>query len=95
MPDADFHMVFLSIQIMYECGVSFKSARYLQEYGSFHCFTLDLLGPKHELAPKQCKGKLFGWLVGWLIGWLGFFMIYVALAIFQPYRDLEAEINNL
>ena len=64
MPDADFHMVCLSIQIMYEYGVSFKSARYLQEYGSFHCFTLDVLGPKHELAPKQCKGKLFGWLVG-------------------------------
>ena len=24
-----------------------------------------LLGPKHELAPTQCKGKLVGWLVGW------------------------------
>ena len=53
----------------------------------FSFFTLDVLGPKHELAPKQCKGKLVVWLV--------VLMIYVALAIFQPYRDLDAEINNL
>ena len=30
----------------------------------FSFFTLDVLGPKHKLAPKQCKGKLVGWLVG-------------------------------
>ena len=46
--------------LMYEYGVSFKSARYLQEYGSFHFFTLYIFDPKHELAPKKCKGKLVG-----------------------------------
>ena len=30
----------------------------------------------------------------WLVGWL-FLRIYVALAIFQPYRDWKQEITNL
>ena len=37
--DADFHMVCLKIEIMCEYGVSFKSVRYLQEYGSFHFYS--------------------------------------------------------
>ena len=30
----------------------------------------------------------------WLAGWLVVFRIYVALAVFQPYRDLEAGDNQ-
>ena len=33
--------------------------------------------------------------IGWLIDWLVGFRIYVALAIFQAYRDLEQEKTNL
>ena len=40
MSDADFHIVCLEIQIMYEYGVSFKSVRYLQEYGRFYFYSL-------------------------------------------------------
>ena len=32
--------------------------------------------------------------VGWFVGWLVVLRIYVALAIFQPYRDLEAGDNQ-
>ena len=32
---------------------------------------------------------------GWLVGWLVVMRIYVALAIFQAYRDLEQELTNL
>ena len=28
--------------------------------------------------------------IGWLVGWLVVLRIYVASAVFQPYRDLEA-----
>ena len=33
-------------------------------------------------------------LVDWLVGWLVVLKIYVALAVFQPYRDLEAGDNQ-
>ena len=39
-PDADFDIVCLEIQVMYEYGVSFKSVRYLQEYDSFHFYSV-------------------------------------------------------
>ena len=32
--------------------------------------------------------------IEWFIGWLVVLRIYVALAIFQPYRDLEAGDNQ-
>ena len=32
--------------------------------------------------------------VGWLVGWLVVLRIYVASAVFQPYRDLEAGDNQ-
>ena len=32
--------------------------------------------------------------IGWLVGWLVVLRIYVALAVFQPYRDLEAGDNK-
>ena len=35
---SSFHMVCLEIKIMYEYWISFKSVRYLQEYGSFHFY---------------------------------------------------------
>ena len=39
MSDADFHMVCLYIQIVYEYGVSFESVRHLQEHCRFHFFS--------------------------------------------------------
>ena len=32
--------------------------------------------------------------IGWLVGWLVVLRIYVALAVFQPYRDLETGDNQ-
>ena len=34
------------------------------------------------------------YLVGWLVNWLVALRIYVASAVFQPYRDLEAGDNQ-
>ena len=39
-------------------------------------------------------GLLVGWLVGWLVGLLVVLRIYVASAVFQLYRDLEAGDNQ-
>ena len=39
MSDADFHMVCLYIQIVYEYGVSFESVRHLQEYCRDHFYS--------------------------------------------------------
>ena len=33
-------------------------------------------------------------MVGWLVGWLVVLRVYVASAVFQPYRELEAGENQ-
>ena len=40
------------------------------------------------------EGKININLVHWLVGWLVVLRIYVASAIFQPYRDLKAGDNQ-
>ena len=46
------------------------------------------------ILPNGIACKYIFWLVGWLVGWLVVLRIYVALAVFQPYRDLEAGDNQ-
>ena len=43
---------------------------------------------------KAIEYKKFQFKVATIVGWLVVLRIYVALAIFQPYRDLEAEDNQ-
>ena len=45
------------------------------------------------MRTNELNGNNFLLFVGWLVGWLVVLRIYVALAVFQPYRDLE--ITNL
>ena len=60
--------------------------------------TLSVLFQSENLAGQPCwmwkfpKLKSRPFLIGWLVGWLVVLM-YDALAIFQPYRELEAGDN--